>query len=63
MASHHREQKIIAAVTCPACGAERGTLCKRPHKGRTDINPYAGRMFICRERRVAWQMIRDGEIT
>lgn len=30
MASKHRERKAIDAVACPACGAPKGELCRRP---------------------------------
>jgi hypothetical protein len=63
MASKHREQKAIAAVACPSCGAPRGQLCRRPD-GRGGYKPQTqyGRPMLCDERRKAWQMIRDGEI-
>lgn len=57
MASKHREQKAIAAVACPDCGSPRGEMCRR-----TKDQNFKGRIFICAGRRIAWQMIRDGEI-
>lgn len=57
MASRNRERKAIAAIECPTCRAPRGELCKR-----TKEQNFPGRLFICSARRLAWQMVRDGEI-
>jgi uncharacterized protein YbaR (Trm112 family) len=57
MASRYREDKAIQAVACPDCGAPRGILCNRKKE-----HNVKGRLFICKGRLVAWQMIRDGEI-
>ena len=63
MASKHREQKAIEQVACPECGAPRGELCRRPVGDGTyaPLTQY-GRPMICRGRRTAGQMVRDGEI-
>ena len=55
-----RERRAIAAVACPTCGAALGEYC-RDRDGSPRI--LAGRPLICADRRKAWQMIRDGEIT
>lgn len=62
-ANKTRERKAIAAVACPDCGSPRGTLCRRP-VGDGTYRPQTqyGRPMICRGRRTAWQMVRDGEI-
>ena len=57
MASKHREDKAIKAVACPDCGAPRGTMCRREKK-----HNVPGRLFVCKGRLIAWQMIRDGEV-
>lgn len=59
MASKHREQKAIAAVACPVCHAPIGAACRNP-----DGTPRLayGRPLICSDRRLAWQLIREGEI-
>jgi len=57
MASKHREDKAIKAVACPTCGAPRGEMCRRKKEQK-----FKGRLLICSARRLAWQMIRDGEI-
>jgi len=58
MASKHREEKAIAAVACPTCGAPRGEPCRHP----TAPQAIAPERRICADRRRAWQMIRDGVI-
>lgn len=60
MASKHREAKAIAAVACPWCHAPQGAPCR--HTDGTPRTEY-GRPMICPDRRRAWQMLRDGEIT
>jgi len=59
MASKHREEKAIAAVACPTCGAARGEVC-RDRDGTAHLQ--YGRPILCAARRAAWQMIRDGLI-
>lgn len=59
MASKHREEKTIAAVACPTCGAPRGAAC---WDGQRRPRLEYGRPILCPDRRLAWQMIRDGEI-
>lgn len=56
--SKNRELRAIAAVACPDCGAARGHHCVR----RSNDPNLKGRVFICRGRRTAWQMVRDGEV-
>lgn len=56
-----REQKAINAVACPWCHAERGEPCLDKRTGLPRLE--YGRPMICPDRRTAWQMIRDGEIT
>jgi hypothetical protein len=55
--SKHREDKAIRTVACPDCGAPKGAMCVR--KKEQNIK---GRLFICAGRKLAWQMLRDGEI-
>ncbi len=50
MASKHREQRIIAAVACPQCGAPIGVSCRYAPGTIT-----AGRLFCHTERRRAYQ--------
>lgn len=65
MASRHREQRIIATVGCPRCGAKRGDPCRvaaGPHEGLTAgvrISASAVRLVVHAERRQAWQRLRD----
>jgi hypothetical protein len=63
MASRHRENKVMAAVACPTCGAPRGAVCRQPD-GRGGYQPRMefGRPLLCSERRAAWKMVRDGEV-
>ena len=45
----HREAKIIAAVSCPECGAPPGHVCRMPQRGRPQVHPG---------RKSAWQAER-----
>jgi hypothetical protein len=57
-----REIRIIAAVGCPVCRVSIGEACRLRDDERAQIarNP---KYFVHRDRRVAWQMVRDGEVT
>ena len=57
MASKHRDEKIIAAVPCPLCGAGTGERCRNPiphqqRRGPEDRRPQPARSH--NERRLAW---------
>lgn len=59
-ASRNRERKVIAAVGCPRCGAVVGEECK--HKGEHLGIKYVAvgdHPFTHRERRQAWQALKD----
>jgi hypothetical protein len=59
MASKHREQKVIAAIVCPTCGARRDEICRKPI---SVLRAHPGRPLLCRNRIKLWQLIRDGEV-
>jgi len=55
MASRTRERRVIAAVPCPACGAEPGRYCSVNPK---TIAASRGRPIVHSERRRLWQQRR-----
>jgi hypothetical protein len=63
VASKHREQKVIAAIACPTCGAAVGQLCRRTRDELARVIGPTNRPLLCRDRVVAWQLLRDGVIT
>jgi hypothetical protein len=52
----HREQKIIAAVPCPACGAGRGEPCQLSTEA--ELATARGRLLVHGARRTMWQEYR-----
>ncbi len=50
----HREQKAIAAVACPTCGAPRGQDCRL--RTEAERATARGRLLIHAERRADWQV-------
>lgn len=53
MASKHREQKVIAAVSCPTCGAPQGLVCRQTISGRPQT--FSGRPIVHQARRDKWR--------
>jgi hypothetical protein len=48
-----RDAKAIAAVGCPACGAQLGQPCRPSNE--TEAATFAGRIWVHGKRRRAWQ--------
>lgn len=56
MASKHREEKVIAAVACPTCGAGPGMVCRQTISGKPQT--FSGRPIVHQSRRDAWVEVR-----
>lgn len=57
MASKHRDEKVIASVPCPECGALAGEPCRNPVPHQRQRGPQDRRAQPMRphtSRRVAW---------
>lgn len=59
--SKSRELRIIATVACPVCRAEVGEPCRLRDDERAKIHRPG--LIVHTDRKVAWQMVRDGEVT
>lgn len=63
MASRTREQRILAAVACPRCGARVGERCRNPIRYQTMRGPEDRRAQPLRchtERRLLWEERKRG---
>ena len=60
MASKHREQKIIASVPCPVCGARIGELCRQRATTLDRSLAQGGRPLLHTERRLEWERTKRG---
>jgi hypothetical protein len=63
MASRTRDQRVIAAVPCPRCGAARGQPCRNPvphDAGRGLEDRRAQPQRTHPERRIDWQEWKQG---
>ena len=58
MGSRTREQRIIAAVPCPECGAAVGELCRQR---RELLQRERGRPILHTARRIDWQEWKKGK--
>lgn len=58
--SKTRERRIIALVACPHCGVRAGMPCTVITPG-DQVIADTGRIWVHGDRKVAWQMARDGE--
>ncbi len=64
MASSTRDQRVVAAVACPRCGAPVGSPCRNPVAHQAARGPEDRRAQPVRvhsERRVVWQDAKVGK--